>query len=314
MAFDLSEWLPQHKRWCRRFQECLQADRWGQMVEAADGYQELAEQIVQFGSTIEAASWGSESIQRQRSRMGIWIQRFVLVLRSRSEGMSAVGQDAALRCYPSKEDMNLLKTGLERLMSSSFNETFPLDAATFFLSKKEENPHPFRANGNESSMSTGGNLLPPAPLTQGSTQLTIFIEKIGLKDASRYVDPTITVSAVDASGEDIEESQATPIPQKCAEGEKHLVYHCKVHIQTSLETLKKKNACIFFEFKHMKRKKKGAYQSTRCWTFMEADEYAQDGQRALELYVKPTDKKRKRIRLFTRKELYLEVEVQCRSL
>lgn len=39
--------------------------------------------------------------------------------------------------------------------------------------------------------------LKPAPFGKpGNTMLTILIEKIGLKDALRYIDPFITVSVV----------------------------------------------------------------------------------------------------------------------
>ncbi|GLD92060.1 hypothetical protein PINS_up000593 [Pythium insidiosum] len=60
-----------------------------------------------------------------------------------------------------------------------------------------------------------------------------------------------------------------------------------------------------YHFKPKKRKK-----SCRCWAMLEMDELLKGGTLALELYQKPMDPKRKRIHLFTVKELYLHVTVR----
>ncbi len=39
-----------------------------------------------------------------------------------------------------------------------------------------------------------GSLLPPPPPIPGQTMVTLRIEKIGLKDASQYIDPYITIT------------------------------------------------------------------------------------------------------------------------
>ncbi|CAH3199218.1 unnamed protein product, partial [Porites evermanni] len=61
---------------------------------------------------------------------------------------------------------------------------------------------------------------------------------------------------------------------------------------------------IFFEFKHYKPKKD--IVSTRCFAFMEQDEF-KPGPACIELYQKPTDFHRKRLNLLTQKPLYLHV-------
>eukprot|EP00064_Thunnus_orientalis_P018262 superscaffoldBa00004149_g18357 len=63
-------------------------------------------------------------------------------------------------------------------------------------------------------------------------------------------------------------------------------------------------AAIFFEFKHYKPKKR--FTSTKCFAFMEMDEI-KPGPIVIELYKKPTDFKRKKLQLLTKKPLYLHL-------
>lgn len=71
-------------------------------------------------------------------------------------------------------------------------------------------------------------------------------------------------------------------------------------------------AAVFFEFYHYKPKKRK--KSCRCWAMLEMDEVATNGALVLELYQKPMDPKRKRINLFTVKELYLHLELTRQAL
>ncbi|XP_020837875.1 axin interactor, dorsalization-associated protein isoform X1 [Phascolarctos cinereus] len=69
-------------------------------------------------------------------------------------------------------------------------------------------------------------------------------------------------------------------------------------------TVSVKGAAIFFEFKHYKPKKR--FTSTKCFAFMEMDEI-KPGPIIIELYKKPTDFKRKKLQLLTKKPLYLHL-------
>ncbi|XP_019321245.1 axin interactor, dorsalization-associated protein isoform X2 [Panthera pardus] len=69
-------------------------------------------------------------------------------------------------------------------------------------------------------------------------------------------------------------------------------------------TVSVKGAAIFFEFKHYKPKKR--FTSTKCFAFMEMDEI-KAGPIVIELYKKPTDFKRKKLQLLTKKPLYLHL-------
>ena len=160
------------------------------------------------------------------------------------------------------------------------------------------------------SMKSAGTLLPP-PVRASSGRgklVSILVEKIGLKDATKYYEPYVTVSLVDGNGATIGRPQDTPASNR-RRGPFYIVFGCTAHLQTMLEDIPK-NSAIFFEFKHFKPKKK--YVSTRCWAFLELDEINPEGggELVLELYKKPTDPKRKKIRLLSIKPLYLHLRIQ----
>ncbi len=158
-----------------------------------------------------------------------------------------------------------------------------------------------------------GSLLPCPRLIPGQQFLSFDIEKIGLKDAETYVDPYFTVSVygklaagtafprllffapiagmrvADVPGRELGLPQDTPISNKRAE--LHVLFNCRVFIQTPLRELQEgaaeleqvcvcdgsgvsmlltANAAIFFEFKHYKPREKRI--SVRCWSLVEMDE------------------------------------------
>ena len=67
----------------------------------------------------------------------------------------------------------------------------------------------------------------------------------------------------------------------------------------------RKRAALFFEFKHYKPKKKKV--STRAWAFMELSELKRDEEIILEIYHKPTDLRKKKLKLHSGKPLYLHL-------
>ncbi|XP_069743980.1 axin interactor, dorsalization-associated protein isoform X4 [Narcine bancroftii] len=144
-------------------------------------------------------------------------------------------------------------------------------------------------------------LLPRLPSEPGMTLLTIKIEKIGLKDAGQCIDPYVTISVKDINGVDLTPVQDTPVATR--KEDTYVYFVIDVEIQKHVEKLPK-GATIFFEFKHYKPKKK--FTSTKCFAFMELDEI-KAGEMVIELYKKPTDFKRKKLHLLTRKPLYLHL-------
>lgn len=131
--------------------------------------------------------------------------------------------------------------------------------------------------------------------------LTIKIDKIGLKDAGQCIDPYMTVSVKDLSGIDLNPVQDTPVATR--KEDTYIHFSVDIEIQRHIERLPK-GAAIFFEFKHYKPKK--GFTSTKCFAFMEMDEI-KPGPIVIELYKKPTDFKRKKLQLLTKKPLYLHL-------
>ncbi|KAG8518235.1 Axin interactor, dorsalization-associated protein [Galemys pyrenaicus] len=146
-----------------------------------------------------------------------------------------------------------------------------------------------------------GTLLPRLPSEPGMTLLTLRIEKIGLKDAGQCIDPYITVSVKDLNGIDLTPVQDTPVASRKEDTYVH--FNVDIELQKHVEKLTK-GAAIFFEFKHYKPKKR--FTSTKCFAFMEMDEI-KPGPIVIELYKKPTDFKRKKLQLLTKKPLYLHL-------
>ena len=141
--------------------------------------------------------------------------------------------------------------------------------------------------------------------------MSVYLEKIGLKDAQTYIDAHITVSIVRSGtkGSQVVESVDVKANSKKPAKPNYVPFENEIHLKTSLEEVIEEDLTIFFEFKHYKPKAKKV--STRCFALMEVDEVKTHRNNAacLELYKKPTDFSKKRLNLFTIKKLYLHLTV-----
>jgi len=153
-----------------------------------------------------------------------------------------------------------------------------------------------------------GSLLPMPVMEKGKTYISLKMEKIGLKDASDFMDPYLTISVKNMSGSDITMPQSTPITSR---KDADFVYfdRISVHVQKPMEYLPVGFA-IFVEFKHYKPQKKKT--SLKCYCFLERDELQDGAKLVLELYKKPLDAKRKKLKLLTQKQQYLHLETFLR--
>ncbi|XP_064196907.1 axin interactor, dorsalization-associated protein isoform X1 [Anguilla rostrata] len=291
------------QKWHASFKKGTDFDSWGQLVEAIDEYQILARQLQKEAQS----SNSSEFTEDQKKTLG----KLATCLEMRS---------AALQCTQSQEDFRLedLKK-LEPIVQNvlTYNKGFPFDVQPVPLRKilapgEEENleveaeEDSVVGAGSPESFSSRvpalqGTLLPRLPSEPGMTLITIKIEKIGLKDAGQCIDPYITVSVKDLNGIDLNPVQDTPVATR--KEDTYIHFGMDVEIQKHLEKLSK-GAAIFFEFKHYKPKKR--FTSTKCFAFMEMDEI-KPGPIVIELYKKPTDFKRKKLQLLTKKPLYLHL-------
>lgn len=227
-------------------------------------------------------------------------------------------RSAALQSTQSQEEFKLedLKK-LEPILKNilTYNKEFPFDVQPVplrrILAPGEEENLEFEEDEEEGGAGAGspdsfparvpGTLLPRLPSEPGMTLLTIRIEKIGLKDAGQCIDPYITVSVKDLNGIDLTPVQDTPVASRKEDTYVH--FNVDIELQKHVEKLTK-GAAIFFEFKHYKPKKR--FTSTKCFAFMEMDEI-KPGPIVIELYKKPTDFKRKKLQLLTKKPLYLHL-------
>ena len=158
----------------------------------------------------------------------------------------------------------------------------------------------------ETSGTQGGSLLRPPTLTSSDVGIKVVIDKIGLKDATDYIDPFITLSVVNGNGCTLESSQDTPYSTH-VEG-RYLHFNCTIYLQTPLNNMPRDSAVVL-EFKHYKPDKQKT--SVRAYCFMEMDELEKAPcSLALELYKKPTDWKRKNLKLFTVKQLYMHLSLK----
>lgn len=292
------------QKWHASFQKGTDFDSWGQLVEAIDEYQILARQLQKEVQSTNSSNFTED----QKKTLG----KFATCLEMRS---------AALQCTQSEEEFKLedLKK-LEPIIKHilTYNKDFPFDVQPVPLRKilapgEEENLE-FE---EEEETATGvgcleafpsrvpalqGTLLPRLPSEPGMTLLTLKIDKIGLKDAGQCIDPYITLSVKDLNGIDLNPVQDTPVATR--KEDTYIHFSVDVEIQRHLERLPK-GAAIFFEFKHYKPKKR--FTSTKCFAFMEMDEI-KPGPIVIELYKKPTDFKRKKLNLLTKKPLYLHLD------
>uniref|UniRef100_A0A3P9J871 Axin interactor, dorsalization associated n=2 Tax=Oryzias latipes TaxID=8090 RepID=A0A3P9J871_ORYLA len=286
------------QKWHASFRKGSDFDSWGQLVEAIDEYQILARQMQKEIHTTSSTDFTEE----QKKTLG----KIATCLEMRS---------ASLQCTQSKEEFKLedlkkLETIIENILT--YNKEFPFDVQPVpsrkILAPGEEedldldDDEDAGACASEAFASRApGTLLPRLPSEPGITLLTVRIEKIGLKDAGQCIDPYITVSVKDVNGVDLNPVQETPVATR---KEDNYIHFCvDVEIQRHVEKLPK-GAAIFFEFKHYKPKKK--FTSTKCYAFLEMDEI-KPGPLVIELYKKPTDFKRKKLQLLTKKPLFLHL-------
>lgn len=204
------------------------------------------------------------------------------------------------------EDLKRIGSTLKTVLSQKCQD-FPVDITvaqirTQSLNNAQFAPSPDPDEEKQESR-VNGNLLPKPLAVEGMPTLMIRIEKICLKDARQFIDPCITVSVKDSMGINLMAPQETPVAIR--RESQQIIFNMDVYIQKWIDSLPSGFA-IFFEFKHYKPKK--CAMSVKCWACMEKDEI-KEGNAALELYKKPTDYKRKNIRLLTVKPLFLHVKL-----
>ncbi|XP_069115458.1 axin interactor, dorsalization-associated protein-like [Argopecten irradians] len=279
--------------WHTAFKRCTDFDLWGQPVEAIDGYHRLSKQLQEFSGT------DSQLFTDEQKKV---LGKISVCLNLRCKVLQNPGSPEGIML----EDLKRIGSTLKTVLSQKCQD-FPVDITvaqirTQSLNNAQFAPSPDPDEEKQESR-VNGNLLPKPLAVEGMPTLMIRIEKICLKDARQFIDPCITVSVKDSMGINLMAPQETPVAIR--RESQQIIFNMDVYIQKWIDSLPSGFA-IFFEFKHYKPKK--CAMSVKCWACMEKDEI-KEGNAALELYKKPTDYKRKNIRLLTVKPLFLHVKL-----
>jgi len=286
-----------------QLRQAINFDRWGQLIEAVDSYKELMKLLK------GACEQGETNVLIQMSSICEVISKRVKFLENPHEDEVIVLED--LKALIDDVD----KFNMEGSRSSSISTGGPsLPGFTY------------SASGCTSRSASGCSLTPnmqdisnsslivhttrSAKLNcgiqrqSGYTYLTVFLDKIGIKECATLLDCYITMHVKDEFCVDVSAAQDTAITNH--KDPPYIVFSYNLLMTTPLE-LFPKGAAIFFELHHFKPKKSSS--SCKCFTFMEMDELKEGGA-ALELYKKPTDFKRKKLTLLSVKPLYLHVKLK----
>ncbi|OWF56411.1 Axin interactor, dorsalization-associated protein [Mizuhopecten yessoensis] len=279
--------------WHLAFKRCTDFDLWGQPVEAIDGYQRLSKQLQEFSGT------DSQLFTDEQKKV---LGKISVCLNLRCKVLQNPGSPEGILL----EDLKRIGSTLKTVLSKKCQD-FPVDITVAQIRTQSLNnvqfPQSTDLDEDKQEGRANGNLLPKPLPVEGMPMLTLRIEKICLKDARQFIDPFITVSVKDSLGSNLMSPQETPVATR--KESQQIIFNMDVYIQKWIDSLPTGFA-IFFEFKHYKPKK--ATTSVKCWACMEKDEI-KEGNVALELYKKPTDYKRKNIRLLTVKPLFLHIKL-----
>jgi len=270
--------------WADMFQKAVQADSWGQVVEAQEDYQRLA--------SIVATKQGAPYIASADKDM---MQKLCLCLSARVQALKTLNETIT------SFDMKALQPVFDTLFTGRELDQFPIESFKFQSVQlvKPTTHGEIVCEGDEHS---DWQQQQAVLKTVVGTVVCLRIEKIGLKDAQDYIDPYMTVIVSDCRANMID-THDTPVARERLP--QHVFFNHQVYLKVSLEEMQAQQAALFFEFKHYKPKKKKV--STRCWAFMELSELKRDDEMVLEIYHKPTDLRKKAIKLHSEKPLYLHL-------
>lgn len=312
-AEALKEKKQAKQRWIKSLKDALDADSWGQSIEATEQYEKLYRtfelQLPELSLSSDERSTCLKVAHAVSLRMATLQGQEAAINDAAQSGQSQAIQKLTL------DELRSVQGVLEDLFehsgsSSSSSSSFPIALRHFSpaLDKQasQRGAEVFIAHEDRLEKEETGSLLPPK-VKAGLTTISIYIDKIGLKDAQTYINSFLTISVADAHGQ-VLESQDTPKTNQLKPN--YVMLGNTVHIQTPMEEIQSKNLCLFFEFKHYKPAKKKI--STRCFALLESRELdlaRNQSQVCLELYKKPTDFSRRSLSLHTIKQLYLHLEI-----
>eukprot|EP00397_Hematodinium_sp_SG-2012_P036462 GEMP01039367.1.p1 GENE.GEMP01039367.1~~GEMP01039367.1.p1 ORF type:complete len:251 (+),score=50.22 GEMP01039367.1:125-877(+) len=231
-------------QWLQRFQQAVQYDTWGQIVEAQEGYRNLAAAI--------AAKQGQVFINSAEKDT---LHRLVLCLSARVQAVVSANNGMDIM---SATDMK----ALEKVFESLFTGDEPASASAFPVSPvKFHSVAPIKPSQSEGEIICGEKdetysdffHSHHAVTNVKGTVVSLRLDRIGLKDAQVYIDPFITILVVDDKGVVVDKHD---IPTAKERKSTHVMFNSTVYLTVPYEEMQKTQASIFLEFKHFKPKKK----------------------------------------------------------
>jgi len=252
-----------------------------------------------------------------RSRLGPQdrsvIGKLSVSLRLRGDAVNCIGLSSGEPSM-SLDEIRTLPQVIESLFTESLT-SFPIDLSSYSAAKAqiEARMEAEKTNGLVKDLNDDGEIQFVAPPAFSGTQISITIDKIGLKDAKDgYINSHFTVSVAEAgSGALVEGEPPIDTPFSTARDPQYVKFGHTIVLKSALEQLEQiPGVAVFFEFRHYKPK--GEYESTKCYSFMELDEL-RDGDVLLEILKceKPTDfARQKKPQRLSVKDLYLHLKVQ----
>jgi hypothetical protein len=227
------------------------------------------------------------------------MQRIVLCLSARAAALSSMMDTIT------STDMKLLEPVFEALFTGREPDVFPIETHKFHHAtpvRPSTDGEIIEAGEENKANASDWNLSQAALRSVSGTVVCLRIEKIGLKDAQEYIDPFMTIIVADTKTNLLDTHDTALGKERRAT---HVIFNHQVYLNISFEDMQRQSAALFFEFKHYKPKKKKV--STRCWAFMELNELKMDDEMVLEIYHKPTDLRKKKLKLHSEKPLYLHL-------
>jgi len=305
---ESAEMASTRRAWKSTFEECLDHDDWGHVIEADEGYDGLARAI--WNSPRDELEPHEQKLLR---KLVICLKLRSLIIRTCEEGIGC-------------DSMRKLKPVLDNAMRPPMQDKeFPIDLTQWSakVGVIEAELDCVEATGMIQNMDLEGNSVAESGAAQfvvDGTAIVLSIDRIGLKDAQTagYINPQVKITVVGEDGEALEEAQETS--QGCntldaQDAPQHIMFNNhSVPLRTSLEELTVNPGCaIFFEFNHYKPDAKKV--SCKCYAFMDFDEI-KEGHVVLELCKceKPTNFARDKepTRLSVKDHLNFHLDVQFR--
>eukprot|EP00919_Chromeraceae_sp_WS-2016_P027616 GHVR01065548.1.p1 GENE.GHVR01065548.1~~GHVR01065548.1.p1 ORF type:complete len:306 (+),score=65.08 GHVR01065548.1:43-960(+) len=284
------------KQWLQSFKQALEEDSWGQLVEAQEHYYRLGGLIVGKLSSIPNITPTDKDLL---TRLGLCLSarcRALSTLNPSENQISVTDMKLLLPVFENIfENSNEKRININALKYQDATPCMPLSSGLVITSGD--------ADTHQQSESVQNEII-RSQQDKSGTQVSIRIDKIGLKDAQVYINPKITVVVIDQLGVVMDTQDTSLAIEKRVN---HVIFNQNIILNISHEIMQREGCAVIFEFKHFKPKKNKI--STRCWSMLEMNEMKSDEELVLEIYHKPTDYKRKRLRLHSQKPLYMHVFV-----